>query len=165
MDWTTVERELGTPLPGDYKELLTRFPAGGFRGVIEISNPGQSAEECANVKRHNHQMLGFFGDEDLGYLRGVTYRLFPEPGGLYPWGNDGAGGTFWWITGPADPDEWPVVYHDRDAWHEEHPGPMTSVIREVLVSTGEDNIFGWSIAENPVKFGGFWGNRFIAHPG
>ncbi|WP_409491118.1 hypothetical protein [Amycolatopsis sp. cmx-11-12] len=42
---------------------------------------------------------------------------------------------------------------------------MTSALRDLLVSTGEDNIFGWSIAEKPVDFSGYWGNRFIAHPG
>ncbi|ANN18291.1 hypothetical protein SD37_23395 [Amycolatopsis orientalis] len=165
LDWATVERELGTPLPGDYKELLTRFPSGGFRDVITVSNPCQSAEDCASVKDENAQLLEIFGDEDLGYLRDVPYRLFPEPGGLYPWGDNGAGGTFWWITGPADPDEWQVAYNNRDAWHGVHPGPMTRVIRDLLVSTGEDNLLGWDMAGKPVSFAGYWGDRYVSHPG
>ncbi|EME62685.1 SMI1/KNR4 family protein [Amycolatopsis decaplanina] len=165
LDWATVERELGTPLPGDYKELLTRFPSGGFRGVIIASNPGESAEACASVKGENSELLELFGDEDLGYLRGVPYRLFPEPGGLYPWGSNGAGGTFWWIPTSANPDEWGVAYNNRDAWHEAHPGPMTKVIRDLLVSTGEDNLLGWDMAGKPVNFSGYWGDRHISYPG
>ncbi|MEU4765095.1 SMI1/KNR4 family protein [Actinosynnema sp. NPDC023794] len=165
LDWATVERELGTPLPGDYKEFLTRFPSGGFRGAIQFFNPGQSAEECANVKAHNDELLEIFGDEDLDYLRGVPYRLFPEPGGLYPWGTNGAGGTFWWITDSADPDDWRVAYNNRDSWHEEHPGPMTSAIRDLLVSTGEDNLLRWDMAGKPVDFGGHWAGGYVSHPG
>lgn len=164
LDWAEVERELGTPLPGDYKELLTRFPSGGFRGVITASNPSQSAEACANVKRSNAELLEIFGDEDLDYLEGVPYRLFPEPGGLYPWGSNGAGGSFWWITDSADPDQWRVAYNDRDRWHDEHPGPMTLVIRDLLVSTGKDNILGWDMAGKPVDFNGYWGDRLISYP-
>ncbi|WP_158847928.1 SMI1/KNR4 family protein [Saccharothrix deserti] len=164
LDWTTVERELGTPLPSDYKELLTRFPSGGFRDIM-FSNPGEGTEECANLKRENAELLEIFADEDLGYLRGVSYRLFPEPGGIYPWGSDGAGGTFWWVTGSADPDDWHVAYNDRDRWHDEDPGPMTRVIRDLLVSTGEDNIFGWDVSGQPVDFTGYWRDRHISHPG
>ncbi|QXV57835.1 SMI1/KNR4 family protein [Amycolatopsis sp. TNS106] len=164
-DWATVERELGTPLPGDYKELLTRFPSGGFRGVISFSNPAESVEACANVKNENADLLEIFGDEDLEYLRGVPYRLFPEPGGIYPWGTNGAGGSFWWVPGSADPDEWAVAYNDRDRWHEEHSGPMTKVLLELLVSTGEDNILGWDMAGKPVDFDGHWADRYVSYPG
>ncbi|MFE0021010.1 SMI1/KNR4 family protein [Amycolatopsis sp. NPDC059021] len=163
LDWEAVERELGTPLPADYKELLTRFPAGAFRGSIEVENPGQSAEELATVKRTNEQLLEIFADPDTGYLTRVSYRLFPEPGGLYPWGNNGAGGTFWWITDSADPDTWRIAYNDRDDWHE-HPGPMSKIIHELLVSTGTDNILQWDMAGKPVEFTGFAGDRMISYP-
>ncbi|MEV7555756.1 SMI1/KNR4 family protein [Amycolatopsis sp. NPDC089917] len=163
LDWEAVERELGTPLPSDYKELLTRFPSGAFRGSIEVDNPGQSAGELASTKQNNEQLLEIFADEDTGYLTGVSYRLFPEPGGLYPWGRNDAGGTFWWITDAADPDTWRIAYNDRDHWHE-HPGPMSAVVHEILASTGEDNILGWDLAGKPVEFTGFVGDRMVVHP-
>ncbi|GAA4552469.1 SMI1/KNR4 family protein [Amycolatopsis samaneae] len=163
LDWAAVERELGTPLPADYKDLLTRFPSGGFRDSVEVENPAQSAAELATVKRNNDQLLEIFADPDTGYLTRVSYRLFPEPGGLYPWGSDGAGGTFWWITDAAGPDTWRIAYNDRDDWHE-HPGPMSKVIHELLVSTGTDNILRWDMTGKPVGFTGFAGERMISYP-
>ncbi|MFD5092738.1 SMI1/KNR4 family protein [Amycolatopsis thailandensis] len=163
LDWETVERELGTPLPGDYKELLTRFPSGAFRDSIEVDNPGQSAGELATTKRNNEQLLRIFADEYTGYLTKVSYRLFPESGGLYPWGTHDAGGTFWWITDSADPDTWRIAYNDRDEWHE-HPGPMSKVLHEILTSTGTDNILDWDMTGKPLTFTGFVGERMISYP-
>ncbi|OXM54961.1 hypothetical protein [Amycolatopsis alba] len=163
VDGETLERELGTPLPDDFKDLLTRFPSGAYRDSIEVGNPAQSADALADTKRHNDQLLEIFADEYTGYLKGVSYRLFPEPGGLYPWGRHDAGGTFWWITDSADPNTWRIAYNDRDDWHE-HPGPMSKVIHEILTSTGEDNILGWDMAGKPVDFTGFVGDRMIYYP-
>ena len=36
-------------------------------------------------------------------------RLFPEPGGLLPWGGSLAGHSYWWETSPDDPDDWTVL--------------------------------------------------------
>ncbi|MET9263251.1 hypothetical protein [Amycolatopsis sp. NPDC004079] len=60
---------------------------------------------------------------------------------------------FCWITEPADPDRWRVVYYSQgmDAWRE-HPGPVTEVIREALTTTGDDNIFGWPPEDLPPLF-------------
>ncbi|WP_370949005.1 SMI1/KNR4 family protein [Amycolatopsis sp. cg5] len=163
VDWAAVERELGLALPSDYKELLTRFPSGAYRSAIEVENPAQSADELAGAKRHNEEFLEIFADPDTGYLSGVPYVLFPEPGGLYPWGSTDSGGTFWWITESADPDTWRVAYNDRDNWHE-HSGPMSKVIHEILVSTGEDNILKWDLSGKPVEFTGFVGSRMVSYP-
>ncbi|MGK4593187.1 SMI1/KNR4 family protein [Amycolatopsis sp. w19] len=163
LDWQTVERELGIPLPSDYKALLTRFPSGAYRDSIEVGNPAQSADELANVKRDNDQLLRIFADVDTGYLKDVSYRLFPEPGGLYPWASHDEGGTFWWITDSADPDTWRIAYNDRDNWHE-HPGPMSKVIHEIMVSTGTDNILQWDMAETTAGFTGFVGDQMIYYP-
>lgn len=162
LSWETVERQLGLRLPADYKELLTRFPSGGFRNGIEVSNPAQSAQDLRHEARDNAELLAIFADEDTGYLTDTTYRLFPEPGGLYPWGRNGAGGTFWWITDAPDPDDWRIAYNDYDNWHE-HPGPMTKVVHELLVSTGVDHLLGWDMAGRPVDFTGVVGDRVISY--
>ena len=162
LGWAAVERELGTRLPADYKELLTRFPSGAFRSSVEVDNPGQSADELANVKRHNEELLEIFADQDTGYLTGTSYVLFPASEGLYPWGRTDAGGTFWWITDSADPDSWRVAYNDRDDWHE-HPGPMSKLIHELLVSTGTANILQWDMSAKPVEFTGFVGDRMVSY--
>jgi len=151
-DWSDVERELRTPLPVDYKELLNRFPGGVFRGV-GIYSPVVSVQAWIEYKRDLEELLEILGDEDLEYLTGVDYGLFPEPGGLLPWGTDGQGGTLCWITASTDPDTWKIAYHDQgaDEWRE-HPGPATQLLYEILANTGEANLLKWDFAGIAVAF-------------
>jgi hypothetical protein len=39
--------------------------------------------------------------------------VYPEPGGLLGWGNDGGGGTYHWDTTSPDPDLWTVAVTGR----------------------------------------------------
>ncbi|MGV9292905.1 hypothetical protein [Amycolatopsis sp. NPDC003676] len=82
-----------------------------------------------------------------------TSGLFPEPGGLLPWGTDGQGGTFCWITASADPDAWKIAYHSQgaDEWRE-HPGPATRLLYEILANAGEDNLLKWDFTGIAVEF-------------
>jgi hypothetical protein len=151
-DWSEVERELGTPLPSDYKELLSRFPGGVFRRIV-IRSPVVSEQAWTRYKYDLDELLQILGDEDLEYLDDVDYELFPEPGGLLPWGTDGQGGTFCWITDSPDPDTWKIAYHDQgaDEWRE-HPGPATRLLYEVLANTGGENLLRWDFTDLPVEF-------------
>jgi hypothetical protein len=153
-DWPTVEQDIGTVLPDDYKELLTRFPSGTYRNVITVANPIDGRTGYADFIREKiHGTLEILRDEDLEYLEDTSYGVFPEPGGLLPWGHDGQGGMLCWITEPSDPNQWRVAYYSQggSSWRE-HPGPMTRVIAEVLTSTGNDNIFGWALDDEPAVF-------------
>ncbi|MET9262033.1 SMI1/KNR4 family protein [Amycolatopsis sp. NPDC004079] len=151
-EWSDVERELGTPLPADYKELLTRFPGGVFRRIA-IYSPVVTAQAWIEYKRCLDELLNILGDEDLEYLTDVDYGLFPEPGGLLPWGTDGQGGTFCWITTSTDPDAWKIAYHSQgaDEWRE-YPGPTTRLLYEILSNTGEENLLGWDFTGIPVEY-------------
>ncbi|SEP53773.1 SMI1/KNR4 family protein [Amycolatopsis saalfeldensis] len=153
-DWKSVEQEIGTTLPDDYKELLNRFPSGSYRNAITVSNPVDSRTDYAKFIREDiHGTLEILGDEGLEYIEDTGYRTFPELGGLLPWGHDGQGGMFCWITEPADPNQWRVAYYSQGLgeWRE-HSGPMTDVIWKVLTGTGDDNIFRWDLAHELAIF-------------
>ncbi|SHF13683.1 SMI1/KNR4 family protein [Streptoalloteichus hindustanus] len=152
-DWLTVERGLGTPLPSDYKELFSRFPSGVFRNSVRVFSPVEDDDGWLPFKANVDEVLEVIGDEDLEYLESVDYRLFPEPGGLLPWGDDLQGGMFFWLTQSANPDEWWTAYYNQsmDEWRE-HSGPMTKVILEVLTNEGDDNIMHWNLNKVPVNF-------------
>ncbi|MCP2258188.1 hypothetical protein LX15_001882 [Streptoalloteichus tenebrarius] len=153
LDWLTVEHGLGTLLPTDYKELFSRFPSGVFRNSVRMHSPVEDDDWWQRFKANVDEVLEVIGDEDLEYLEGVDYRLFPEPGGLLPWGDDLQGGMFFWLTQSANPDEWPIAYYSQgsDEWRE-HSGPMTKVILEVLTNEGDDNIMHRNLSHRPADF-------------
>ncbi len=153
-DWDTVEREISGTLPRDYKEMMSRFPSGSFRNAVSLGNPIDARIDLATfVREEIREMIETIGHEDLDYLENTDYRLFPEAGGLLPWGNDLQGGIFCWVTKPADPDEWPVAYCNQDLleWRE-HSGGIVEVVWEVLTCTGDDNILHRDLAHEEAIF-------------
>ncbi|WP_409186006.1 SMI1/KNR4 family protein [Amycolatopsis sp. VS8301801F10] len=152
--WQTVEDDIGTKLPDDYKELFSRFPSGSFRDVITVINPIDSRTNYDNfIEKETFEIIKMLDEYRNVYLSDVDYRLFPEKGGLLPWGGDGEGGMFFWLTDSEDPNQWRVARYGQsmDEWRE-HDGPMTQVIWEVLTSADDENIFGWSLEDLPKIF-------------
>ena len=47
----------------------------------------------------------------------VPYPVYPEPGGLLPWGGIRDGGYAFWLTGPGEPVGWPVVLASEKCGH------------------------------------------------
>jgi len=88
VDWPAIEADLGTRLPGDYKEIVDLFGAGSFDEYVEPAVPGGPG-------------CGPNPWTDCG----------PDlaSGGLVPWGWSEYDLGFMWSTAPADPDEWTVV--------------------------------------------------------
>jgi hypothetical protein len=121
-DWAATERELGTPLPADYKRLVETYGRGGFWGALYLRAPGHDGAYPLIA-----DLLDDFGplrEDDLGHY---PYPLYPEPGGLLAWAENDCGGFVCWLTeGP--PDAWPVVIWTRDDDYERHEGGATAFL-------------------------------------
>lgn len=140
-EWADVERKLGTSLPDDYKQLLSRFPSGSYRGAVFVENPVDARVDPEAFARDKvWRVIASLSDESLGYLRDTGYTPFPEPAGLLPWGRDMHGGILCWLTEPADPNRWPIAYYSADfgEWFE-YDGGVVGMIWEVLTRPGADN--------------------------
>jgi len=118
-DWPAIESDLGLRLPVDYKLLAESFPAGWFRRFVAVRVP----------ERWPDGRVRFLGDFASGQLEAMRefraaggglfpYPIFPEPGGVLPWGDIWSPGVAFWLTGPGDPDGWPVVVatEECDYW-------------------------------------------------
>jgi hypothetical protein len=107
-EWAEYENKLGSALPSDYRAFLNRYGTGGFDAFIWIFSPkakdkyfnlfGQGLAMLAGVKELRDQ---FGGDA-------VPYRLFPELGGLLPFGYTANGDLLFWKT-IGSPDRWTIV--------------------------------------------------------
>src|SRR5262245_39190825 len=84
--WGDVENMAGTRQPKDYKDLVTAFGTGCFDEFLWVFNPFSQNrhlnffEQLGARLRSLRELQAKWGSEE------VSYPLFPEPGGLLPWG-------------------------------------------------------------------------------
>jgi hypothetical protein len=132
-DWAAIEGDLGVRLPGDYKRLAESFPAGWFRGWVRLWPPERTGDD-------RPRLLSDFAAAELEAMReyrdtgesGFPHPLFPEPGGVLPWGYLRSAGVTYWLTGPGDPDDWPVIAATEDGnYWERFDGPAGEFLARV----------------------------------
>jgi hypothetical protein len=143
--WSQVEEALGTPLPGDYRALITTYGAGQFQGplCIRVYNPfhAPDADSLRSTCDHLRDLRGLVG------RRGVPHGVHPDRPGWLPWGEDDIGDLFCWVTeGP--PDRWPTLLISRLGNNFlQVPLPMTSLLAELM--SGQLPACIWCDEEEP----------------
>lgn len=152
-DWAVIEGSLDLRLPLDYKLLVERFSPGVFQGLVRLNRPGDG----------DHPMDEFFGANDmqLGEMRGFReaaqgvfpHPIYPEPGGLVPWGRGPLGGPLCWLTEEADPNAWPVVVVDEHymAW-QVFPGGVCDFLTAVVEGRFGSGIYRYDPLSGPPVF-------------
>jgi hypothetical protein len=131
-DWAAIEEDLGLRLPSDYKVLAEWYPVGWFRLFAMLRLPDVE-----------WRFLSEYAVSELNFLREIResgessfpYPVYPEPGGVLPWGSIRSPGLAYWLTGPGDPDGWPVVAatDHGDHW-ERFDGPVCEFLTEVAAA-------------------------------
>lgn len=102
--WDEVETRLGTRLPCDYKAFIELFGSVYIGRFLGIRNPF-SRSFGYNLEGKLEMLRGYAVD-------GVGSRaLFPDEGGLLPFGGTDNGNTLFWET-TGEPDAWCVVVDD-----------------------------------------------------
>jgi hypothetical protein len=93
-DWTAFQKSIGLTFPTDYFTVAHTYGSGRFlAGELKIANPfdpddeGFAAFELKTLRENKESSPD-----------SIRFPLFPEKGGLYPFGIDGNGNTFAWIT-------------------------------------------------------------------
>jgi hypothetical protein len=130
--WRSIERELGTPLPSDYREFVFNYGSGLFAQFYRVYNPFAKSEYTAlltSVKRISNAVREIKRD----WPDQVPYKIHPEKPGLLPWGNDENGNDYYWLTdGP--PDSWLVLSDEvRGEGFREYGRCMTDFLSDVLL--------------------------------
>ena len=156
-DWGRIEKELGTELPADYREFISCYGSGLFARFYRIYNPF-AASKWTHLGRSVPMACGFLRELRLRWKDEVPYPIYPECGGLLPWGNDENGNYYFWVTdGP--PDSWSIAsYEVRGRGFEGHSCTMSNYLADVLSGripalagsypTSHDRVFeAWNTAE------------------
>jgi hypothetical protein len=135
--WASVESQLGTALPDDYKEYVRVFGSGTFDDFIVPLNP-------FSVNKHLNLLSGVEGQREAERVmrlnwpkeaKSIVYPfdVYPAKDGLLVWGTTTNAGVFlYWYT-QGFPNNWPVVVCNlRDGEHETIGVNMTGFLAAIL---------------------------------
>lgn len=113
-EWETYNLITGIDLPDDYKSYLNIYGTGIIGGVITPYNPfcrrssWKPAQTCYTWMREAlaiKQLQHDFGRDIF------PYPVYPEEGGLLPWGGTDNGDQLFWLT-QGHPNNWTVVINE-----------------------------------------------------
>jgi|SRR5579862_1431221 len=130
--WSEVEEELGTKVPSEYKRIVERFGDYYWNRCFYVLNPF-SPKQYLNLFSGGRMILE--AEEIMRQESPELYvlPLYPEQGGLLPWGVSDFDDTFFWLT-KGKADEWPTVVKGRSGNIEIHFGACDLFLH--LVATG-----------------------------
>jgi SMI1-KNR4 cell-wall len=111
-DWASVEAALGLRLPSDYKEFISVYGSGRIGTSLVIANPFHWLRHGQSVRATWSDWAKFYPDI-AEYGEVIPYPVYPQPGGLLPFGEFGDVNILNWLT-VGEPDLWPFLYYDRD---------------------------------------------------
>lgn len=121
--WAEVERKLGLTLPTSYKNVASIYGDGMFGGWIRFRDILMGTDWWITYVRKHY-------DYGRDKRNPGLHRLYPEPGGLFPWALDDNSGQLCWLTS-GHPDSWPIVLLDNYYEQQDEYGELT--IDEFLV--------------------------------
>ena len=140
IDWDDVHRTLGLEFPEPYRELMDAYPSLCIDEYLLLLHPLRPAVRglVENWDFYLQKQALFGGPrriEEFDPATGETretdrrYPCYPEPGGLFPWGETDYQ-VLCWLTDP-DPDKWTVVVCDYVA-HWRYMGGVTDFLADAL---------------------------------
>jgi len=113
-DWASVEEDLGVSLPVDYKWFIETYGTGWIcHDFLFVLNPftkddSINLQVCVERILQPYRMI-----EGQPVNEHNPHPVYPDPGGILPWGFSSHGHEMLWLTRGA-PDSWSVVFHDAD---------------------------------------------------
>lgn len=142
-EWRAFQEIVGLVFPEDFYTVASTYGSGRFlAGEFKVANPfdpddhGFADVELMRLRETKKQ-----------FPKEVPYSLFPDSGGLYPFGIDGNGNTFLWKTN-ANSSRWPIVCFNSEDYSELTDHPLIDFL--VLLASNELDIDRRK----------FWGNDF-----
>lgn len=141
VDWDTVERGLGLPLPRDYKDLIARYGPGGFDDFLHPYQPAADDEALDLVDRQRMD-LGALREIQEEFPEDVPYRLAGPAELVSAALTDNGDIVYWHVTDPGNPDAWTITVNESRGpeWFR-YEGSFTSFLADVLARRVRVTVF------------------------
>ncbi|MEU6974290.1 SMI1/KNR4 family protein [Kitasatospora aureofaciens] len=120
--WELAPADLGVQLPSDYRAFIDLYGGVNLNGEWGVYTP----REKSFFKGEPGGLAGWRSKADIDFRDQVEGEeqwweqqeptpVFPDPGGLLPWGWNSNHQHCCWLTTDPDPEQWTVVvfYDDR----------------------------------------------------
>ncbi len=117
-DWGAVEAAIGLNLPSDYKAFIAAYGRGTINNCLEIESPFGLKDD---VRKWWGNFAAFY--DCVAKYESLPYPIYPQPGGLLPFGTLGDVDLLNWLT-TGEPEQWPFVYYNREKGFFEVKGLM-----------------------------------------
>jgi hypothetical protein len=122
IEWDDVERQLGTALPADYKQLCDRFPPCSI-GHFRLHHPLSLRFTPIEGTRIAREGVWLIADDDAD----------PYWERMIAWGDyEGEPYYCWDTSSSSNPDEWSSLFVERGMEPLQISGPMTAYLGECV---------------------------------
>jgi hypothetical protein len=139
VDWSSVEQEIGTALPPDYKAFVETYGGGTIDHFLSVLTP-IGPTKWANLVWRAHATED---PMDLASPRAMhaPFEPYPAPGGLLAFAQTDNGDVLYWKT-VGGPENWTVVvFPPRAPEYLEFDGSMTEFLEALFTGRVSSEIF------------------------
>lgn len=125
--WSELEDALGVSLPQDYKDFINIYGTGGIDQFIWILTPFD-LDENVNFLARAEVMREAYLESKQQFPEYYKHCIFPEAGGILPWGYTDNGDELYWKTN-EDARMWSIIVYESRSWeYHEYPMSMTEFL-------------------------------------
>src|SRR5262249_22550832 len=121
---------LGLQFPDDFRDFIFAYGSGALADFFYVFNPF-SADVTGGLPgiRNHCDVLRMHKGDDEDH---VPFPIFPETGGLLPWGSDANGNGYCWLT-KGNPAQWVTLRNQESCapW-KRFRYPITTFLAKVL---------------------------------
>ncbi len=129
--WAELENVLGSPLPKDYKDFISTYGTGGIDNFLWILTPFVN-DENVNYLGRSKVIRDAYLESKQQFPQYFKHNVYPETGGILPWGYTDNGDELYWLTNGA-PETWTVViYETRSSEYHEYSMTMTEFLLQIV---------------------------------
>jgi hypothetical protein len=137
--WPSLEKLLGFALPSDYKEFVNRYGSGSISDFLYVHNPF-SKNRYGNLVQGASPILDAYKTSRPTFPKEYQFPVYPDKGGVYPWGSTDNGDELHWVTNGA-PDKWPtLIVASRGASFELVKYSLSELLLQLLTSRYKSRI-------------------------
>ncbi|MFI5801891.1 SMI1/KNR4 family protein [Streptomyces sp. NPDC051561] len=126
--WEWLYERLGTRLPTAYTELMRQYGGGTWAGWLNLGTP-LSADRLG-LAEHARWGCDVYRSLRDGHPEYYPLAVWPEPGGILPFGDTIDGDALCWLTVGDSPDDWPLIVHPR---HSDQGPPLPLPLADTLL--------------------------------